>query len=168
MILATHALVGGAIMKLMSRHPIIGLIFAFASHFALDAVPHWDYPLASEQKNKKDPLQNTINLNKKFIGDAAKLGLDGIFGLIFSVILFSRLAYNEYTWVWITLGAISAMLPDFLQFVYFRIRREPLRTLQRFHLWVQRYSMARENNLNILGIISQVIVIVLVIIFAFK
>ena len=38
---------------------------------------------------------------------------------------------------WVTgLGAVAAMLPDPLQFVHSLFPKEPLNTLQRFHLWI--------------------------------
>jgi hypothetical protein len=45
MILSTHAVVGGAIASLFPSHPVLVAVAAFASHFAIDAIPHWDYPL---------------------------------------------------------------------------------------------------------------------------
>ena len=43
--LMTHAIVGAAIVGLVPAHPLLGLSLAFASHFILDALPHWDYPI---------------------------------------------------------------------------------------------------------------------------
>jgi hypothetical protein len=47
MILSTHAVVGGAIASLVPSDPILAAAAGFASHFAIDAIPHWDYPLRS-------------------------------------------------------------------------------------------------------------------------
>ena len=47
MILSTHAIVGGAIASLFPSHPALVAVAGFASHFAIDAIPHWDYPLRS-------------------------------------------------------------------------------------------------------------------------
>lgn len=151
MILTTHAVVGGAIMKLVSHHPVIGLFLAFGSHFVLDAIPHWDYHLGSYERNKKEPLKSVIHLNKRFLIDLTKMGSDGIFGLILSIIIFSGPPAGG----WIILGVISAMLPDFLQFLYLQIRREPFTSLQRFHGWFHN----QKNNFA--GIISQIIIIIL-------
>jgi len=153
MILTTHAVVGGAIMKLMPHHPAIGLFLAFASHFILDAIPHWEYKLSSYDYNKKEPLKSIIHLNKKFLGDLVKMGLDGTFGLIFAIILFSG------NWFLIGLGAIGAMLPDFLQFVYLQIRREPFIALQKFHIWA--HSKYEFEKISFAGIIPQIVIIIL-------
>jgi len=140
-------------MKLMPYHPAIGLSLAFASHFVLDALPHWDYHLDSYEYNKKDPLKSVIHLNKKFLGDLAKMGLDGTFGLILAIILFSG------NWFLIALGAIGAMFPDFLQFVYLQTRREPFLYLQRFHLWI--HTKHEIKKISFAGIIPQIVIIIL-------
>jgi hypothetical protein len=156
MILATHAIIGSTIMKLLPSHPVEGLVLAFASHFVLDALPHWEYHLDSYEYNKKEPLKSVIYLNKKFLGDLVKMGLDGTLGLILSVIMFSG---GPPAGGWIVLGAISAMLPDFLQFVYLQIRREPFIILQRLHIWT--HSKYRIEKFSFAGIIPQIVIIVL-------
>jgi hypothetical protein len=47
MILSTHAIVGGALASLFPSHPVVIIAAGFASHFAIDAIPHWDYKLRS-------------------------------------------------------------------------------------------------------------------------
>src|SRR5574343_554606 len=53
MILTTHGIVGAtAAVVVTSIDPsagmvVLGTVVAFDSHFALDAVPHWDYQLHS-------------------------------------------------------------------------------------------------------------------------
>jgi hypothetical protein len=48
MILVTHGIIGGAVVALLPTHPVIGVTLAFASHFAFDAIPHWDYKIYSQ------------------------------------------------------------------------------------------------------------------------
>jgi hypothetical protein len=45
--LSTHAIVGGAIASLMPSHPMLVAVAGFASHIAIDTIPHWDYRLRS-------------------------------------------------------------------------------------------------------------------------
>jgi hypothetical protein len=45
LILSTHAIIGGAVASLFPSHPVFIAIAGFASHFAIDAIPRWDYPL---------------------------------------------------------------------------------------------------------------------------
>jgi hypothetical protein len=49
--LTTHAIVGAAIASVIPAHPFFAIAAAFASHFLLDAIPHWDYPIRSDSVN---------------------------------------------------------------------------------------------------------------------
>jgi hypothetical protein len=131
MILSTHAIVGGAIASLFPSHPALAVLAGFASHFAIDAIPHWDYPLQSiSVGNGAD--NRRLKIGAALIGDLALIGLDACAGLALSLFLFATPA----TALIIALGAIAGMLPDALQFVYSVYQREPLKSLQRFHSWI--------------------------------
>ncbi len=131
MILSTHAIVGGAIASLFPSHPALAVLAGFASHFAIDAIPHWDYPLQSiSVGNGAD--NRRLRIGAALIGDLALIGLDACAGLALSLFLFATPA----TALIIALGAIAGMLPDALQFVYSVYQREPLKSLQRFHSWI--------------------------------
>jgi hypothetical protein len=43
MTLTTHAIVGGALASLFQTQPIAAIAVGVASHFAIDAIPHWVY-----------------------------------------------------------------------------------------------------------------------------
>lgn len=154
MILVTHAIVGGAIMKFMPGHPAVGLILAFASHFVLDAIPHWAYELKSYDFNQKEPLKSILHLNRDFLKDSVKMGMDGILGLVISLALFSSPPIGG----WAGLGAVFAMLPDFLQFLYLTVRREPFTSLQKLHSWT--HTKHETNKFTFAGIFSQLIIII--------
>jgi hypothetical protein len=131
MILSTHAIVGGAIASLLPSHPTLAVIAAFASHFTIDAIPHWDYPLRSiTVGNEAD--NRRLKIGTALIRDLALIGLDACAGLALALFLFAAPA----TALIIALGAIAAMLPDALQFVHSVYRREPLKSLQCFHRWI--------------------------------
>jgi hypothetical protein len=58
MILSTHAVVGVALASFVPSHPFAAFVIGFASHFALDAIPHWDYPIKSRSANlRTEPQQ---------------------------------------------------------------------------------------------------------------
>jgi len=129
MILSSHAIVGAALASLMPAHPVTTFAVGFASHFALDAIPHADYPIRSQSINPE--IGAPMTLDTGLLWDVLTIGSDGLFGILVAVFLFgSPLGH----WA-ILLGAIGAMLPDPLQFVCARFPHEPLRTLQRFHRW---------------------------------
>ena len=131
MILSTHAVVGGAIASLFPSDPILAAAAGFASHFAIDAIPHWDYPLRSISVGKGADNRR-LRLNRAVLIDLICIGVDACAGLALAIWLFATPAS---AWA-IALGAIAAMAPDPLQFVHSIHPREPLDTLQRFHRWM--------------------------------
>jgi hypothetical protein len=129
MILTTHAVVGAALASFLPSHPAAAFVVGFASHFALDAIPHVDYPIKSRSVNPQIGAQ--IAFDRALLQDAVTIGFDGLFGVTAALLLFSS---SVNFWA-ILMGAIGAMLPDPLQFLHTRWPHEPLRTLQRFHRW---------------------------------
>ena len=130
MILTTHAIVGGALASLLPSQPMVAVAAGFASHFAIDAIPHWDYPLRSI--SVAPGHRNQLKFGRSLLHDVALIGLDACAGLALAVGLLA----THGTVVVIVLGALAAMLPDPLQFVHSLRPHEPLATLQRFHCWV--------------------------------
>ena len=131
MILSTHAIVGGAIASLFPSHPALVVAAGFASHFAIDAIPHWDYPL---QAISIRPAAGSasLNLDRRLWVDLSLIALDASVGLAIAIWLFATPA----TIGAILLGAVAAMVPDPLQVVHALYPREPLKSLQRFHQWI--------------------------------
>jgi hypothetical protein len=156
MILCTHAVVGAALASFLPSHPAAAFVVGFASHFALDAIPHRDYLIKSRSVN---PLIGApIVFDGAFLQDAVTIGSDGLFGLLVALFLFGS---STSTSLWsILLGAIGAMLPDPLQFVHTRWPHEPLRTLQRFHRWAHADKKIKSV---ILGFGTQVAFVVFVV-----
>lgn len=73
-ILSTHAVVGAAIAALMPDHPALAFVSRIASHFAVDAIPHWDYPLrAISIKPNNDPA---LTMNLALFQDLGLIALD--------------------------------------------------------------------------------------------
>jgi hypothetical protein len=131
MILSTHAVVGGAIASLLPSHPVFAVFAAFASHFVIDAIPHWDYSLGSIAIGKGADNRG-LRLSRGVLIDLTKIVFDACAGLVLALWLFATPAS-----IWVVgLAACAAMLPDPLQFVHSLSPREPLKTLQRFHSWI--------------------------------
>jgi hypothetical protein len=80
-------------------------------------------------------MQNDIDLfDTRIIYDLLRIGFDVLLGFVLAFLLFHP---HTYTLQIITLvGALGGILPDPLQFVYFKFRHEPLISLQKFHLWI--------------------------------
>ncbi len=154
MILCTHAVVGAALASFVPSHPITAFVVGFASHFALDAIPHWDYPIKSRSVNPR--IGAPMVFDGALLQDAVTIGLDGLFGIIAALFLFGS---SANLWA-ILLGAIGAMLPDPLQFVHARLPHEPLLTLQRFHRWA--HTDRRIKGVS-LGVCTQAAFVALVV-----
>ena len=155
MTLTSHAIVGAAVASLVPQHPILGVVVAFASHFAVDAIPHWDYPIASSSINPH--MAAKMKYDKAFLLDVVRIGSDALLGLFVSLWFFSA----KISPLVIFIAVFFAMLPDPLQFAYSRFKHEPLVSLQRFHEWI--HTSYRFRNAKVAGIISQIFFIIVVI-----
>ena len=131
MILSTHAIVGGAVASLFPSHPGLVAVVGFASHFAIDAIPHWDYPLQSISVGPGADNRR-LRRSRGLLLDLTLIGFDACAGLGLAIWLFATSA----TLGVIILGACAAMLPDTLQFLQSLYPHEPLKSLQRFHHWI--------------------------------
>jgi hypothetical protein len=129
MILSTHAIVGGAVASLMPAHPAVAFVVGMASHYAIDAVPHGDYPLRSISIGKN---RAAITFNPLLLRDLFMIASDGAIGIAITLWLYAGPGVT----LAVLSGAIGAMLPDPLQLAYGLFPREPLRSLQRFHVWI--------------------------------
>jgi hypothetical protein len=163
MTLTTHAITGAALATMVPNYPALGFIIGFASHYFLDALPHWSYSLKSMRKDERNSLNNNMIINKDSLVDFLKIGIDGILGLIFSFILIG--VFNHVSVSVILMGAIGGMFPDALQFFYWKWKHEPLVTLQRMHNWA--HTKIRIDDKPILGVLSQIFII-LIVVFIFK
>jgi hypothetical protein len=120
--LTTHAIVGAVIVDLMHAYPLLGLALAFGSHFVLDALPHWDYPIRSTCINPSS--RAPMSYDRKLFVDLLKIGGDAAFGIILAVLLFATQRGADLTLI--LAGAGAGMLPDALQFAHMQFPRQPL------------------------------------------
>jgi hypothetical protein len=156
--LTTHAIVGAALASFLTSSPLAAAVAAFASHFALDAIPHWDYPIrsAAVQPNNTSAMRYDRALTR----DVAVIGLDALLGTVIGLALF---ASPSTFWI-VLLGAAMAILPDPLQFLYGRFPGEPLRSLQRFHVWI--HTKQRLEGRPVFGLTTQLAFVLLFVAFS--
>lgn len=160
MTLTTHAIVGAGIASLVIYNPALGICAAFASHFVIEAIPHWSYEIKSASVQPHGGITHINFSDKNFVRDFCIIGTDGILGIILSLFLFST--PNTF---WIIFAATcAAMLPDVLLFAYSRFKHEPLISLQKFHEWVHSKYQGQIQHMPIFGIISQILLIVIFVI----
>jgi hypothetical protein len=137
MTLTTHALVGAAAASLFPEHPYAAFAAGFVSHFAIDALPHWDYRPASLKKDRANPLNTDMVLDKRFFLDLLVIGGDAVLGLVLSITIFYFWLFHAPLLI-VCIGAGAGLFPDALQFFYFKTRSKMLEPLQKFHIWVQK------------------------------
>ncbi len=127
MFLTAHALAGAASGRL-GQNPSEAFVFGFASHFLLDALPHWNYPLTSLVYDKKNPLDKDMVLDRRFLRDLIFIGADFFIGIILAVFIFGDSPS-------VMLGILGGVLPDALQFIYCKFRHQPFIAFQKLHNW---------------------------------
>lgn len=132
--LSTHAVAGALVAELFPMHPVVGFAAGFASHFALDSLPHWDYKLKSVRKDD-NPLETDMILGKEFLIDISRIAFDIAVGFVIAIALASVLHLSIFL---ACIGAAAGVLPDGLQFMYFKTRSTLLKPLQIFHIWIQK------------------------------
>ena len=140
MTLTTHALVGAAASSLFPEHPYFAFAAGFASHFAIDALPHWDYGeyLRSFSEKPGEPLSADMQMGNDFYRDLAIIGADALLGFMLTFVAAWILKVSPEIAL---VGAGAGLYPDLLQFVYFKIKKtrfeRVMTRLQLFHAWVQ-------------------------------
>jgi hypothetical protein len=141
MTLTTHALVGAAAASIFPHHPYMAFTAAFASHLAIDALPHWDYQawLRSVERDMLDPLLTDMRWGRDLWRDVAIIGTDALLGTILAVLVFGW-------WFGLSVpialvGAWAGVFPDFLMFAYYKLRTvwlgKLLEPLQQLHIRLQ-------------------------------
>ena len=162
MTLATHAIVGAAVARLFSLNPILAFFASIASHFLIDAIAHWDYHLKSAKTDLEYPLQSDIFINRDFYFDLGKTAFDAILGAVLSFIIFQPSGYVDIQII--ILGIIGGILPDTLQFLYYKFRHEPLISLQKFHIWIHTKQKLESWQI---GVFFQFLLVSAIVIFSF-
>lgn len=163
MTLATHAIAGAVVARLVPQHPFIAFTAGFLSHFLLDAIPHWDYHLRSYKSDESNPLNNDMVFGLSFTLDLLDIGFDLFLALFVPFVIFGSADFNAT--MMIIFGIFGGILPDALQFVYMKFRHEPLVSLQKFHIWM--HSKRRIHDWK-LGVAAQFAFCLFLIFISFK
>jgi len=151
MILATHMLVGAAVGSKVHNYWAVAAI-TIALHYFLDSLPHWEYHLKHRGENIT---------RKKIISFAVKVVIDFLVGVIL-VLFFAKNSPSPFLMFF---GAIFAILPDGLVFLYQALKKvfkyEPwiLKKHYWFHHSVVHYDI--NKNPKKLGALIEIIVVLI-------
>lgn len=139
MTLTTHAILGAAAAELFPQHAALAFSAAFLSHFVLDAIPHQDYNLESYVEDRSpahDVRKMDMIIGPAFWRDLKKIALDCLLGFALVAILFDS---TDKILALALLGAVGGVLPDALQFIFFKFKHQPLLALEKFHVRIQEH-----------------------------
>jgi hypothetical protein len=123
MILASHIIVSG-LLGATTQNYFLAAAFGFASHYLLDAIPHWDY-LSPKFKMRAEAEDGKFLKEKFFWKEASKIALDILVGLSLLFIFLINLNYADIAAVLISI--FFGVLPDALQFFYWLTKWQPLK-----------------------------------------
>jgi len=140
MILIVHLLVGAVIAQKFSN-PVLGLPFAFISHYLLDFLPHWQYDVKSIYER---------TWQKSFF-DFLKVALDISLGALF-VFIFSKNIPLALA------GGGFAVLPDIFAFL-FLIFPKNVFLEKHFYFHINKVNLLlNKKNYPFLGILIQLLI----------
>ena len=160
MLLAPHILVGAAVAA-RTANPILGIVFAFLSHFILDRIPHWEY--------SAEPLRNIPAKGILYVAPILRrVALDITAGFIVLITAVAVSSHEIPFTAW-ALGGFFGILPDGLSFLFF-IRKKGGRwgsILKIFYLFHQKVHFDKKMGLPPLriGLSTQAIAILLALYF---
>lgn len=138
-----HALVGAAIATAIPN-PLISLPLAFASHFVLDLVPHWNPHIHTEIEKHGKILPKTFII----------ILIDSVLALAAGFFVASRALPDTGHTITILFGSFFAVLPDLAEapYYFFRVKNSFFVRLVEFEHKLQT------NTTFIPGVLTQVAV----------
>lgn len=146
-----HAAVGAALV-LAIPNPLISLPLAFASHFVLDIVPHYNPHIHTELKKYGKLQKKTVGLIVVDSTVAAVLG--------FSIAWFAAYSnpdiFSTSTFFLVLLGAFMGTLGDFLEMPFYFLKYRG-KLMQKYVMW----QKGIQNHIdNVWGILTQIVVLI--------
>ena len=159
MTLATHTLVAGATARLLSiTNPVAALLVGLASHYGIDAIPHYDYPLRSARQERSEKLEFTLTPSKKnLLRDLLAVGVDSVLGVLLLVALTPKSLDGTHLITTLAL-ILGAILPDALQAAFFVYQKSPLLETKLLHDF---FHAKHRLTKDWLGIGSQALIVLL-------
>ena len=158
MTLTTHSVVAASIAVISKANPLAAFCLGVTSHFLLDSVPHWDYPLMSGNE-ATDKMKTDMVIGKSFYIDLLSIATDASLGLFLGLLFLPtyHIGFGALLVRPVFCAIVGSMLPDFLQFVYFKTKSEPFTSIYRFHMYI--HSDYRFAVMSVLGIGMQVLIV---------
>jgi len=151
MILTPHILIGAIIGSKISSPPLI-FILSFLSHYFLDMLPHYEYKISGLKHQK-------IQYDRIFFIYLSKISIDFLIGMGLAL----WLIWDTPTKTLAIIGMVSALIPDGLLFLYWRLPDQPI--LKFFAVPHRACHFLKRISPNWLGIAVEIIIIIAAVIF---
>ncbi|MFA6587728.1 MAG: hypothetical protein WCT08_01525 [Patescibacteria group bacterium] len=144
MLLSVHVLAGSTI-SLAIGNPVLSAPICFATHFILDALPHWNYPIPKK-------YTHSLKTYYKFFGP------DLVLTILIEIILLTL--FRRY-WYFILWGSFWSALPDYLTLYK---NKKPYKTLLKgyfkFHDKVQ-FEVDKASGIALQSLTVGVLIVIL-------
>ncbi len=140
-----HALLGAAIAVKLGN-PALSIPLAFASHFILERVPHWNPHLNAETDKYGKPTKNSTII----------VVIDSSLALILgSAIAFSQAPKTTMV-IGTLLSAFAAVLPDLIEAPYFFLK---IRNNEYIKRWIRFQKGIQVDAPPFWGLLTQILTI---------
>lgn len=153
MTLSTHIVAGTALSYTFTGNPVASFGIGLLSHYLLDSISHWDYPISFLGTDAVTPRKKKIAL---LLFDVLKVLMDVALGI--GILVFALSLSKVLSDPVIIAGIIGSAFPDFLQFALLVTKNKIFDILQKFHHAF--HSASSLNDMPIRGIISQILIVI--------
>ncbi len=120
---ATH-IITGALVGAAMQHPVGAVAGGIASHYLIDAIPHWDYAINRIRTHKR--------ISRETVVDFLKIAFDNGAGFLVVYVMFEGTPLLWYGLI----GGFFGLLPDVLWGLSLFVPNRLLRWHYRFHEFV--------------------------------
>ena len=140
-----HVAVGAAIASKIPN-PFIAIPLAFASHFVLDKVPHWNPHIITETKQFGKPTKKSTTII--VVDSVMALGLG-------SAIAWHAMPNTGHA-ITIMLASFASILPDLIEFPYFYFKKRS----EFYTKWSSFQKSIQVDTTPFWGLLTQTLTIV--------
>lgn len=135
-----HVAVGAAIATKIPN-PLIAIPLAFASHFALEIVPHWNPHIRTETLKFGRPTRKSTNI----------IVLDSILALSLGTVIAYQALPNTGHAVVVLAASFASVLPDLIEAPYFFFKSRH----KFFDNWISFQKSIQNDTTPLWGLLSQ-------------
>lgn len=139
-----HVAIGAAIATKIPN-PFIAIPLAFASHFVLEAVPHWNPHIVTETKKFGYPTKKSVVI----------IVIDSTLALILGSFIAYQALPNTGHAVTILAASFASVLPDLIEFPYFFLKTK----INLPKSWVDFHRSLQEHATPLWGLLTQLLIV---------